>query len=146
MNWHSCSFCSLTVLSHPEAGIHTAASCILLWLIYGRSLRTALHSVIVLFACLLLSAPWWAGVISLHGLAPFSLRVEHRFLRRFDLARLYAACSPAKQLSRSFLSHVSLEYFGVCGGENIFWSHGPSFLSLSSRAARQVSPSTHFVC
>lgn len=64
-------FCSLTVLSHPEAGIHTAASCILLWLIYGRSLRTALHSVIVLFACLLLSAPWWAGVISYHGLAPF---------------------------------------------------------------------------
>ncbi|MBK8615871.1 MAG: glycosyltransferase family 39 protein [Anaerolineales bacterium] len=25
-------FCSLTVLSHPEVGIHTAASCILLWL------------------------------------------------------------------------------------------------------------------
>lgn len=109
-------FCSLTVLSHPEVGIHTAASCILLWLIYGHSLRTALHSVIVLFACLLLSAPWWAGVFSYHGLAPF-------------------LSSPAKQLSRSFLSHVCLEYFGVCGGKNTSWSDHPS---LPYRAAQRA--------
>jgi len=64
-------FCSLTVLSHPEVGIHTAASCILLWLFFGRTLRTALNAFIVSAVTLLLSAPWWAIVLSYHGLAPF---------------------------------------------------------------------------
>lgn len=64
-------FCSLTVLSHPEVGIHTAASCILLWLFYGRTTRGAFNAVIVGLATLLLSAPWWGIVISYHGLAPF---------------------------------------------------------------------------
>jgi hypothetical protein len=64
-------FCSLTILSHPEVCVHTAASCTLLWLVYGRSLRTALLSFIILSACLLFTAPWWAGVLSHHGIAPF---------------------------------------------------------------------------
>ncbi|MBK8419301.1 hypothetical protein [Candidatus Villigracilis saccharophilus] len=64
-------FCSLTILSHPEVAIHTAAGCILLWLIYARSLRTAHLSFVVLSACLLFTAPWLAGVLSHHGLAPF---------------------------------------------------------------------------
>lgn len=64
-------FCSLTVLSHPEVGIHTASGCILMWLFYGRSLRSLLHSFIVTIGTLLLSAPWWWNVISYHGLAPF---------------------------------------------------------------------------
>lgn len=64
-------FCSLTVLSHPEVGIHTAASCFLLWLFYGRTRRTTLHAFFVALATLLLSAPWWGCVLSYHGLAPF---------------------------------------------------------------------------
>ena len=64
-------FCSLTVLSHPEVGIHTASGCILLWFFYGRSPRSLLHSFMVAIGALLLSAPWWWSVISYHGLAPF---------------------------------------------------------------------------
>ena len=64
-------FCSLTVFSHPEVGIHTAASCMLLWLFYGRTTRAAFNAIIVGLATVLLSAPWWGSVISYHGLAPF---------------------------------------------------------------------------
>lgn len=64
-------FCSLTILSHPEVAIHTAASCILLWLFYGRTPRSALHSFAIAFGALLLSAPWWWSVLSYHGMAPF---------------------------------------------------------------------------
>jgi hypothetical protein len=64
-------FCSLTVLSHPEVGIHTAASCILLWLFYGRTRRTAFYALVVGIATLLISAPWWGSVLSYHGFVPF---------------------------------------------------------------------------
>lgn len=64
-------FSSLTILSHPEAGIHTAASSILLWLFYGRTRRATLHALIVAIISLLLSASWWGSVLSYHGTAPF---------------------------------------------------------------------------
>ena len=64
-------FCSLTVLSHPEVGIHTAAGCILLWLFYGRTWRSAIHALAVGLGTLSLSAPWWGSVLVQHGLAPF---------------------------------------------------------------------------
>jgi hypothetical protein len=64
-------FCSLTVLSHPEVAIHTAAGCVLLWLYYGRTRRSALSALLVGIGTVLLSAPWWGQVLYMHGSAPF---------------------------------------------------------------------------
>jgi len=64
-------FCTLTVVSHPEAGVHTAASCILLWLFHGRTVRSTMQALLVGAGVSILSAPWWLTVISYHGIAPF---------------------------------------------------------------------------
>lgn len=64
-------FCGLAVLSHPEAGVHTAATCILLWGFYGRSLKSFLHALFVAFGVLLITSPWWGTSLSYHGLTPF---------------------------------------------------------------------------
>jgi hypothetical protein len=64
-------FCTLTVLSHPEAGIHTALICVLLWLFYGRTRSSFYTALLVAAGTLLFSAPWWLTVISYHGLSPF---------------------------------------------------------------------------
>jgi hypothetical protein len=74
-------FCSLTVLSHPEVGIHTAAGCVLLWLFYGRTRRTALQALIVGLLTLLFSAPWWGTVHSQHGWAPFLSAITTGYLK-----------------------------------------------------------------
>lgn len=63
-------FGSLAVLSHPEAGMHTAATCILLWLFFGRSLSTLRNAVIVALGVLLVTSPWWLTVFVYHGLEP----------------------------------------------------------------------------
>ena len=64
-------FCSLTVLSHPEVGIHTAAGCVLLWLFYGRTRRSALSALVVGIGTVFLSAPWWGQVLYTHSAVPF---------------------------------------------------------------------------
>lgn len=64
-------FGGLAVLSHPEAGVHTAAICILLWLCFGRTIKSLAYAVIIGLGVLLVASPWWVTVISYHGLAPF---------------------------------------------------------------------------
>ncbi len=64
------------VLSHPETGLHTLASCILIWLLRGRSRRSLRDAALVAAGVLLLTSPWWGTVIVQHGLAPF-LTVLH---------------------------------------------------------------------
>ncbi|MBI5944380.1 MAG: hypothetical protein HY864_08435 [Chloroflexi bacterium] len=64
-------FCALTVLSHPEAGIHTALACALLWLFFGRTRSSLLKAILVGAGTILFSSPWWLTVISHHGLSPF---------------------------------------------------------------------------
>lgn len=63
--------CTATVLSHPEAGVHLAATCILLWICFGRTRRSFFYAMLVGLGVLSLSAPWWRAVISYHGFAPF---------------------------------------------------------------------------
>ncbi len=63
-------FGALAVLSHPEAAVHTAVSSLFLWLMLARSRKTFWNSVQVAALVILLTAPWWATVISRHGLAP----------------------------------------------------------------------------
>ncbi len=64
-------FCSLAVLSHPEVGLQTAGLCAVLWLFLGRRWRGVLGSFLIVLGVMLLTAPWWATVISQHGLTPF---------------------------------------------------------------------------
>ncbi len=64
-------YCSLAVLSHPEAGFHTAAICLLLWFFYGRSVGSFWRAVFVGAGTMVVTSPWWLTVISYHGLAPF---------------------------------------------------------------------------
>jgi hypothetical protein len=64
-------FCSLAVLSHPEVGLQTAGLCAVLWLFLGRTRRGVLGAILVVPGVILLTAPWWATVISRNGLTPF---------------------------------------------------------------------------
>lgn len=66
----------LAVLSHPEAGIHTAAICILLWMFFGRTFRSFLDSVFVALGVLVLTSPWWGTVMFYHGLAPMQSALQ----------------------------------------------------------------------
>lgn len=64
-------YCSLTVLSHPEAGLHTAAICVLLWFFYGRNAGSFGRAILIGVGVLLATSPWWLTVVSYHGLLPF---------------------------------------------------------------------------
>ncbi|NOH03000.1 MAG: hypothetical protein HND47_14105 [Chloroflexi bacterium] len=64
-------FCGLTVLSHPEAGVHTAATCFLVWLFFGRTVKSFVNAVIVGVGVVLVTSPWWGTILAYHGLAPF---------------------------------------------------------------------------
>lgn len=64
-------FASLTVLSHAENAWFAVYSGALLLLVSGRSRRAVAHSLIVIVGVVVLTAPWWASVLSRHGLTPF---------------------------------------------------------------------------
>jgi hypothetical protein len=63
-------FGGLTVLSHPEIALHTGAISFFLWIMLSRSRTGLFHSIAVLAIILLVTAPWWATVISYHGVGP----------------------------------------------------------------------------
>ncbi len=64
-------FGTLTILSHPEASLHTAIAAAIFYIVLDRSVRGAILSLVTATAILLFSAPWWAFVVSQHGLDPF---------------------------------------------------------------------------
>jgi hypothetical protein len=59
------------VLSHPETGLHTAAACLLIFLIKGRSAQGYRNAIWVALGVFILISPWWGTVLNQHGLAPF---------------------------------------------------------------------------
>ncbi len=63
-------FGGLAVMSHPEAAVHTFVSAIFLWLMLSRTRADFIHSLLVGVVVAIVSAPWWASVISNHGVAP----------------------------------------------------------------------------
>jgi hypothetical protein len=64
-------FCSLAVLSHPEVALHTAGTCALIWIFYGRSRYRSLQAIGVGLGTLLATSVWWLTVILRFGLEPF---------------------------------------------------------------------------
>ncbi len=64
-------FTSLAVISHPEAGLHAAASCALVWMFYGRSRAGILQAALIAAGTIFLTSPWWLTVLQQHGIETF---------------------------------------------------------------------------
>ncbi len=64
-------WCSLLVLSHPEAAVHGATTGVLFWLLLAPRRAGTIKAAAVGLGVLLLTAAWWGVVLAQHGLAPF---------------------------------------------------------------------------
>lgn len=64
-------FGALTVLSHPEAAVHTALIAAVFWVFTGRDKNNFLRSLIVGVGVIIATSFWWIPVLRLHGLHPF---------------------------------------------------------------------------
>lgn len=64
-------FCSLVVVSHPQAALLTVLSCAVFWGFYGRSRSSTIHAFAIVIGTLLLTSPWWGTVIYRHGVETF---------------------------------------------------------------------------
>ncbi len=64
-------FSSLTILSHPETALHTAASALVFFLFFGRDKKGLLRSLLVAGLILIVTAPWWFTVLVHNGITPF---------------------------------------------------------------------------
>jgi hypothetical protein len=67
----SIAFGSLVVMTHPEAALHTAATCVLLWLFKGRNKRAVFQTLMAGAGVVAVTAVWWFPMIRRLGLAPF---------------------------------------------------------------------------
>jgi hypothetical protein len=62
---------ALTVLTHPEATVHTAVTALIFYLWKDRSLKGFLLSLVMAAGILALTAPWWGIIISRYSVDPF---------------------------------------------------------------------------
>ena len=62
---------ALTVLTHPEATVHTALTALVFYLWKDRSLKGLALSLGIAAGILALTAPWWGLVVARHGIDPF---------------------------------------------------------------------------
>ncbi len=69
-------FGSLTILSHPDASLNTAAFCLILWVFYGRSQAGFFKSIAVLMGILTLTAIWWIPILLRFGPAPYLIAAQ----------------------------------------------------------------------
>ncbi len=65
-------FTSLTILTHPETGFHTAATVPVFWLYYQRNKKGTLQTLAITVLTIALTAPWWVQVVAQHGFTPFT--------------------------------------------------------------------------
>lgn len=61
----------LTVLTHPEASVHTAITALVFYFWKDRSFKGILLSLLMAAGILALTSPWWCVVVSRFGLDPF---------------------------------------------------------------------------
>jgi hypothetical protein len=62
---------TLTVLTHPEATVHTAITALVFYLWKDRSLKGILLSLGITAGILALTSPWWGLIVSRYGVDPF---------------------------------------------------------------------------
>ncbi|MDD2922651.1 MAG: hypothetical protein PHQ36_10240 [Anaerolineales bacterium] len=89
--WGAVIFGSLTVLSHTEAPIYTAAIALYIWAMKSRAPKGILNGMFIAVGVFLLSAPWYAIVIYRHGFAPLSSALQtgsHSLLSIFKILNI----------------------------------------------------------
>jgi len=64
-------FGTLTVLTHPEAAVHTAGICLLFWAWRGRSRAGSLAAISAAAGIIALSSIWWLTALLRSGFEPF---------------------------------------------------------------------------
>jgi hypothetical protein len=64
-------FSSLVIVSHLEMAWFTFYSAVLIYLFYGRTLNSAINSIIIAGITLMLTSPWWFTIISRFGISIF---------------------------------------------------------------------------
>jgi hypothetical protein len=65
-------FTSLTILTHPETGFHTAAAVPVFWLFYQRNKKGAIQTLTITVLTIVFTAPWWVQVVAQYGFSPFT--------------------------------------------------------------------------
>ncbi|MCC6568397.1 MAG: hypothetical protein IT315_04090 [Anaerolineales bacterium] len=80
-------FCSLVVMTHPEAAIHTIGIALTLAFLHARNRRGFFQTALVGACTLLATTPWWVTMLVRHGAAPFISASQSGF---HDLAYFYA--------------------------------------------------------
>jgi hypothetical protein len=65
-------FASLSVVSHPAAGVFGLASLFIFFLVLSRDHRGFVSLLVVCVGCTVLTAPWWGTVLVRHGLGPLT--------------------------------------------------------------------------
>jgi hypothetical protein len=76
-------FAALTVLSHPEAAIHTIGFSLLIWIFKGRNKETAFNAIQVGFGTILLTSPWWIHLLTRFGPDPVLAAAQTGFHSAF---------------------------------------------------------------
>lgn len=67
---------ALTIFTHPETALHTAASALVFFLFWGRTKAGFWKSAAVAMITIALTSPWWAAVLTHHGFTPFSAAAQ----------------------------------------------------------------------
>lgn len=93
-------FCALTVLSHPEVGLQTAAICLVLWFFDGKNLTGVKNAMLIALGTAVLTAPWWLWYCNIMDCSHLHLQF------RLGFARL---CLPLFFI-RSFLRRVACQF------------------------------------
>ncbi len=64
-------FLSLSILTHPETGFHTALTVPVFWFFLSKNKQGVLFTFIMATLTIALTAPWWGTVLVSHGFDPF---------------------------------------------------------------------------
>jgi hypothetical protein len=65
-------FTSLTILTHPETGFHTAAAVPVFCLFYQRNKKGTMQTLAITLLTIAFTDPWWGEVVVRHGFTPFT--------------------------------------------------------------------------
>lgn len=113
---------TLTILTHPETALHTAASAFVFFLFWGRTKTGFWKSAVVAILIIALTSPWWATVLIHHGFTPFSAAAQtgwHGYteainLLKFDFTNEFGLETiGALAFIGIFLMLVKREYFFI---------------------------------
>ncbi len=68
--WWVILWSSLTILSHPDATVHTIMICVLFWGVAHDKTRNFKNALLVCLGVIILTSPWWGTILARHGFGP----------------------------------------------------------------------------